>query len=291
MERCNLPVKNFGSSWILSNNKGKMMLFSFAFLLSIILIPQIKAAAQDLDVPYVPTPDIVVEKMLNMGNVGPGDYVIDLGSGDGRIVIAAAKKGAVGHGVDIDPERIMEARQNAIDAGVNDKVLFIQDNIFEVDYSRANVITMYLLSSVNIKLRPYLLARLRPESRIVSHDFDMDEWVPDKHDSFEGHDIFYWVIPADVKGEWKWKNSGKGYTMTAVQEFQRIKLLIKSGNRALPVNNELLSGERISFTAADPSNGNSYLYSGRVDGNSIIGAVQIRNGNEAAIEHWTATRD
>jgi hypothetical protein len=291
MENYNLSVKSFESSLNSLKINRTVKQFSLILLLSIILIPIFKTSAQHLDVPYVPTPDIVVQKMLNIGNVGPGDYVIDLGSGDGRIVIAAAQRGAIGHGIDIDPERIMEARQNSKEAGVQDKVLFIEDNIFEVDFSRANVITMYLLSSVNIKLRPHLLAKLKPGSRLVSHDFDMDEWAPDQHDSFEGHDVYYWVIPANVKGEWKWKNGGDGFTMIADQEYQRIQLSVKAGNKSLTVNDQLLTGDRISFTAVDPSNGNSYVYSGKIEDNNIIGTVQIRNGNDGVIENWTAIQE
>jgi ribosomal protein L11 methylase PrmA len=131
------------------------------------------ADAQELDVPYVSTPHSVVEEMLDVANVGTDDYVIDLGCGDGRIVIAAAERGAYGHGIDLDPERIREARKNAKAAGVQDKVMFLQEDLFKTDFSRANVITMYLLSSVNLKLRPILLERLEPGTKIVSHNFDM----------------------------------------------------------------------------------------------------------------------
>ena len=130
----------------------KMSLFLPGIFFFVFLIGELNA--QQLDVPFVPTPESVVEKMLDMAQVGPGDYVIDLGSGDGRIVIAAAKRGAYGHGIDLDPRRIKEARENAGKAGVEDKVIFMEGNIFKTDFSRASVVTLYLLSSVNISCAP-----------------------------------------------------------------------------------------------------------------------------------------
>src|SRR5690606_13344903 len=150
-----------------------------------------------------------------------------LGSGDGRIVIAAAKRGAVGHGIDIDPRRIKEARGNAVKEEVDGKVLFIQEDLFQTDFSRASVVTMYLLNSVNLKLRPHLLKNLRPSTRIVSHDFDMDNWKPDKYMK-EGYSaVYYWVIPADAKGNWKWESDGKGFTMLVGQDFQVIDVNLR----------------------------------------------------------------
>lgn len=137
--------------------------------------------AQQLDVPYVSTPHVVVEKMLDIADVGPGDYVIDLGCGDGRIVIEAAQRGAYGHGIDLDPRRIKEAERNAVKAGVHNRTMFLQADIFKSDFSRANVITMYLLTSVNLKLRSRLLETLEPGTKIVSHNFDMGDWKPDRH--------------------------------------------------------------------------------------------------------------
>jgi tRNA G37 N-methylase Trm5 len=157
-------------------------------------------SGQNLDVPYVPTPQEVVDKMLEVTNVGPGDYVIDLGSGDGRIVIAAAAKGAIGHGVDLNPVRVQEAEENARRAGVADRVVFIEGDLFETDISSATVITMYLLSSVNLKLRPVLLKELRPGTRIVSHSFSMGDWQADKHIQVDNRHVYYWVIPANLRG-------------------------------------------------------------------------------------------
>jgi SAM-dependent methyltransferase len=244
--------------------------------------------AQDLDVPYVPTSEEVVELMLDLARVGPGDYVIDLGSGDGRIVIAAAKRGALGHGIDIDPKRIREARENAIKSGMEQKVVFIEDNIFKTDFSRASVVTMYLLNSVNLELRPHLLKNLRPGTRLVSHDFDMEDWQPDKHEQEGYSDVFYWVIPANAEGVWKWKTGGSNFTMNVKQNFQEIAVNVKSGNIDLQTDNSLLSGERISFTAKHPSNGSMFVFNGRIDEKSISGTVHIHTGNISVIEKWDA---
>jgi ubiquinone/menaquinone biosynthesis C-methylase UbiE len=148
------------------------------------------------DVPYVPTPQEVVQKMLEVAQVKKTDTVYDLGCGDGRIVITAAKEyGANAVGIDIDPNRIREANENAQKAGVTDKARFIEKNLFEADFRGASVVTLYLLSSVNLKLKPKLLAELKPGTRIVSHNFDMGDWKPDKTVEFQGRRIYLWTIP------------------------------------------------------------------------------------------------
>ena len=148
------------------------------------------------DVPFVPTPEKVVDRMLEVAKVGPSDVVYDLGSGDGRIVIAAAKKhGARGVGIDIDPERVKEARANARSAGVSDRVEFREGDLFKTDLSEATVVTLYLLSSVNLQLRPKLLGELKPGTRIVSHAFDMGDWKPLKTEKVGSSTVYYWVVP------------------------------------------------------------------------------------------------
>jgi cyclopropane fatty-acyl-phospholipid synthase-like methyltransferase len=148
------------------------------------------------DVPFVPTPERVVEKMLEVAKVGPKDVVYDLGSGDGRIVIAAARThGARGVGIDIDPERIQEARDNARKAGVSERVEFRQEDLFKADFRDATVVTMYLLSAVNLRLRPKLLAELKPGTRIVSHAFNMGDWKPDATYRVGSSTVYYWVVP------------------------------------------------------------------------------------------------
>ena len=154
------------------------------------------------DVPYVPTPPDVVEAMLNLGGVKKGDIMYDLGCGDGRIVIMAAQKfGATGTGVDIDPERIKEAEENAKQAGVTGRVRFLQMNLFDADFHDATLVTLYLLPEVNIRLRPKLLKELKVGTRIVSHQFDMGEWKPDKQVSMDWRTLYLWTVTEQAKAE------------------------------------------------------------------------------------------
>src|ERR1700690_276652 len=158
-----------------------------------------QSAPRTPDVPFVPTSQALVVEMLKLANVTKADTVYDLGCGDGRIVITAAKQfGAHGVGVDINPERIQEANENARRAGVADKVKFIEGDLFTADIRPATVVTLYLLPSVNLKLRPRLLSELKPGTRVVSHSFDMDDWKPDKAAMVEGAQLYLWVI-ADKK--------------------------------------------------------------------------------------------
>ena len=151
------------------------------------------------DVPYVPTPQTVVDEMLKLAAVTKDDVVYDLGSGDGRIVITAAKKyGVRGVGVDIDPERVKEANANAVQASVTDRVKFIEQDLFQTDLKEASVVTLYLLPEVNLRLRPKLWRELKPGTRVVSHAFDMGDWEPEKTVKVEGRTIYYWVIPKDA---------------------------------------------------------------------------------------------
>ena len=150
------------------------------------------------DVPYVPTPQVVVDEMLKMANVGKDDVVYDLGCGDGRLVITAVKKYGArrGVGVDIDPQRIKESNENAQAAGVTDRVKFVEQDLFQTDFKDATVVTLYLLPEVNLRLRPRLLSELRPGTRIVSHAFDMGDWQPEKTAQVEGRTIYFWTVPA-----------------------------------------------------------------------------------------------
>lgn len=161
-------------------------------------VPQDTTQAQprDLDVPYVPTPPAVVDEMLRIANVTGNDVLYDLGSGDGRIVIAAAQEfGTRGVGIDLDPQRVEEANQNAQAAGVSDRVQFRQQDLFQTDLSDATVVTLYLLPEVNLKLRPKLLDQLEPGTRIVSHAFNMGDWQPEQVVEVEGRTIYYWTVP------------------------------------------------------------------------------------------------
>jgi precorrin-6B methylase 2 len=161
-----------------------------------LLLAQNQSPQRAPDVPFVPTVDEVVAEMLRLGQVGKNDFVIDLGSGDGRIPITAAKKyGARGFGVDIDPQRVREAQENAKKAGVEDRVRFMQGDLFNADISKATVVTLYLLPSVNLRLRPKLLAELKPGTRVVSHNYDMGDWKPEQVVNVGSHTVYVWTVP------------------------------------------------------------------------------------------------
>ncbi|MDX1671467.1 MAG: class I SAM-dependent methyltransferase [Balneolaceae bacterium] len=271
--------------------QGALFLF-FTALITFSLLSAV--AAQDLDVPYVPTPQPVVEHMLEVAGVGPGEYVIDLGSGDGRIVVAAAKMGAVAHGVDLDPDKVRQGTENARKAEVSDRALFIEEDIFETSISQASVITMYLLSSVNVKLRPRLLDELRPGSRVVSHSFDMDEWEADvtydvKDESGQSHTVHLWIIPAKAGGTWSWEVDGVSFEGKIDQRFQEVDINVSAGGDYLRTVTTKLDGRRISFSVA--TDAASYLYSGRIEGDSIKGYVQVRAGEGGKIYTWSASRN
>ncbi len=154
-------------------------------------------APLNLDVPYVPTPQEVVDKMLSLAQVRDGDYLIDLGCGDGRIPVTAAQRFNIrAYGVDIDPKRITEAREKAKEAGVTDKVVFEEKNLFDTNLSDATVLTLYLLPRINLELRPRILSELKPGTRVVSHAFDMGDWAPDQFEKVNGRNVYLWTVPA-----------------------------------------------------------------------------------------------
>jgi hypothetical protein len=229
------------------------------------------------DVVWVPTPQALVDKMLDMAKVTPKDYVIDLGSGDGRTVITAAKRGAKAHGIEYNPDMVELSKRNAAKEGVSDKATFAKADLFQSDFSQATVITMFLLPSINIKLRPKILD-LKPGTRIVSNSFDMEDWKPDEDATVSGCDHWctahLWIVPAKVGGTWKLPQGD----LTLKQTFQMVSGTIKSGNVITPVNGQL-NGDQITFTAGGAQ------YIGRVNGSSMHGTIKGgSNGN------WTATR-
>lgn len=281
-------IYNFESYNYAPNIKQTNKYQPAVFLAALFIIAVTAVNAQEPDVPYVPTPSLVVEKMLDLAGVQPGDYLIDLGSGDGRIVIAAAKRGAIAHGIDIDPLRIEEANKNARDAGVSDKVIFVESDIFTADFGSADVVTLYLLNSVNLKLRPQLLEKLRPGTRIISHDFDMDDWAYDEFLYIDESSIYKWIVPAKVKGTWSWNNGSNSFKMIINQEFQKIRISLSSDNENLIVYSSLLSGDKITITAENPLKSEHYLFTGRVNGKEITGTVQVRNGITGTVEKWNA---
>lgn len=222
-----------------------------------------------LDVPFVPTPPDVVDRMLQVAQVGPEDFVIDLGSGDGRIAIAAVRnhgaKGAMG--VDIDPERIAEARVNAKEAGVSDKVEFLNQDLFDTDFSKASVLTMYLLPNVNVSLRPKVL-QLSPGTRVVSHAFDMDEWEPDHYERVDGRSVYMWVVPAAVEGNWKLEGPQGELTLDLVQRFQYVTGTAHDATgKTLPVTGSL-KGSALRLVMGEGDAARSL--SGSVHGSSMV---------------------
>lgn len=172
-------------------NPLKTMLATFFVLVGSHVFAQTKG----LDVPYVPTDQVVVDAMLDLAGIKAGDVHFDLGCGDGRIVISAAKRGAKATGIDLDPQRIKEAKDNAVKAGVAGKVTFIEGDLFDFDFSKADVLTLYLLSSVNLKLRPKILKELKPGTKVVSHAFGMGDWKPEKEVNVGGTTIYLWTVP------------------------------------------------------------------------------------------------
>ena len=178
-----------------------------------------------LDVPYVRTPPAVVDAMLDLAAVGAGDVVYDLGSGDGRIVIAAVRdRGARrGVGIDLNPLRVTEATANAQSAGVADRVTFVEGDVFTADFSAASVVTMYLWDNVNLRLRPRLLSELRPGTRVVSHQFHMFDWTPDKQVMVGGQvPVYYWIVPARVEGAWNGSIGKSIASFSLTQTFQSV---------------------------------------------------------------------
>jgi hypothetical protein len=257
--------------------------------------------------PFVPTPLDVVHRMLTLAKVGPNDYVIDLGSGDGRIVREAASKfGARGFGVEHDPELVARSQELARREGVADKVAFMTQDLFQTDLSDATVVTMYLFPAINLKLRPRLLAQLKPGTRIVSHDFDMADWTPDataklysseKYGATGGDSTIYlWFVPADVAGRWRWRleigGQGLDYELTATQRFQKVDAALRIGGRAWPVQNVRVQGDRIGFTVLSEIKGSTVRqeFQGRASGDSIQGSVILSGPRMQGAADWAAQR-
>ena len=277
-----------------------------AVLMVVLPLSATPAQAQEPRVPYVPTPQLVVEKMLQMARVSGSDYLIDLGSGDGRVVVTAAKKhGARGFGVDINPTRVAEAVANAQKNGVTDKVAFYQSDLFQTDLTQATVISMYLLPRVNMELRPKLLD-LKPGTRIVSHDFAMDDWKPDAHVRMETKekyggsggesDVYFWVVPARVAGVWRWETPSGGkpqaYAITLQQTFQMVSGNASVNGRNEPLQNVKLSGAELSFTfTADLGAGPvKHEFRGKVAGDRLSGSGALLGSRTQGRFDWQAER-
>jgi len=211
--------------------------------------PAARVSERDLEVPFVATPRPVVAAMLDMAEVGPEDYVIDLGSGDGRISIAAAQRGARALGVDIDPNRVSEAVLAAQVSQVEGRARFRRQDLFATPIGEASVVSMYLMPEINMRLRPRLLTELRPGARVVSHAFAMGDWRPDEHRDVNGANVYLWIVPAPVGGEWTFSEGGERMALSLDQRFQDVTGTL--GGR--PLRDVTLRGARISFTLDGPN--------------------------------------
>lgn len=241
-----------------------------------------------LDAPFVPTPNSIVNYMMNVADVKPGDYVVDLGCGDGRLVIEAAKRGAYAFGVDLDPQRIQESWENAKADSVTDKVFFEVKNLFDADLSQVSVISSYLFEKVNVKLAPKFL-ELRPGTRIVSHAFKMGEWLPDKSVTKDCITVHFWVVPAKIQGDWSWTIDGTKFNMKVDQKYQKIQTMITENDAPLTVTEQILNGSRISLLLTNPVNGKKYAFNGLIEGNKINGTAKVTSSDEKAmIQPWKA---
>jgi len=245
---------------------------------------------QGKDVVWVPTPDEVVDRMLTMAQTKPDDFVIDLGAGDGKIAIAAAKKfGAKSMGVEYNPDMVAFAQKNAQAAGVVGKAQIVHGDIFATDFTQATVLTMYLLPSLNMKLRPQILA-LRPGTRVVTHAFNMEDWEPDEASDVDGRRVYFWVVPAHVAGRWVVELSGGGnsekVSINLEQKFQKIEGVAYLGSLIAGLREPRLSGFRISFAYVDPR-GVRRDFSGRVTGATMEGSFRTDGGQEG---RWSAAK-
>lgn len=245
------------------------------------------------DVPYVPTPDQVVRKMLEMGRVGPADTVYDLGSGDGRIVIAAVRdfNAARAVGIDIDSGLIYASQRSAEAAGVADRATFIQQNIFETDFSEATVLTMYLLTRINLQLRPRILSELKPGTRVVSHQFSMGDWQPDETAAVGLRRVHLWIVPARIEGIWRGTLDGRDVRLQLVQTYQRVggRMSMEGADEPLRLDGATLAGDRLRFAAQTPQPGRTVAVQldGRIQGDRLTGTLTI-DGRTARLQ---ATRE
>ena len=256
------------------------------------------------DVVYVPTPQTVVDEMLRLAKIGPTDYLIDLGSGDGRFVITAAKKfGARGFGVDLDTYLLRLAREGATREGVAERARFVEENLFETDLSQATVVSTYLLPEMNLKLRPKIFA-LKPGTRVVAHDYHMGDWYPDDQRDIPVPEkkvgtpglsyIYLWVVPAKVAGKWQGQMNVGGrdtpYELALEQLFQILEGTMRVGGTTSLLTGRVSNGDQITFaTQPKGSPGNQrHEFRGRITGDTIAGTVRIGEGAAAREAAWTA---
>ena len=279
-------------------------------VLMLTLIMPVLALAQDEkergvgNVVYVPTPQVVVDEMLRMAKVGPADFVIDLGSGDGRMVRTAAKKfGARGFGVDLSDDLLRESNALALSDGIADRARFIKEDLFETDLTKATVITSYLLPEMNQKLRPKIL-NLKPGTRVVAHDYHMGEWpsdenkeiiVPEKKVGVAGRSYVYlWIVPAKVGGRWQAQINSPahpgGLELEFAQKFQKLEGSAKSGGQTVALLAPKIEADQLSFAffTKPGDSATRHQFSGAVKGDTIEGLVKVGDGAKQQQLPWTA---
>jgi len=274
----------------------KRILISIALLLALSPAAQAQQQQQYFDVPFVPTPYVVIEEMLRLARVTPQDYVMDLGSGDGRVLITAARLyGTSGMGVDLDGDLVAQSMASATEAGVADRVSFAQQDLFKTDLSRATVITMYLLPGVMARLQPRLLD-LKPGTRLVSHDFRLGDWKPDVTTQVRKN-TFLWIVPAKVAGPWRIRVALPGgeydIDLELRQQYQEVDGFGKFGTRHAQIWETRLSGDRLSFVIVDDrdrENEAALYFEGRVNGDVIEGSVRRGTGKAQTVHAWRAVR-
>lgn len=270
-----------------------------ACLLLLAALPD-RSAAQELDVPYVPTPPDVVAQMLELAQPTPEDTLYDLGAGDGRIVITAAERyGTPGVGVELDSGRVATSRQNAGEAGVSDLVRFVRGDLFEADLSPASIVTLYLFPEVNVELRPKLFEQLEPGDRVVSHDFNMTEWSADSivrmdGGQFGGSTVYFWVMPADVGGTWRMTlPDGTEVTARLDQRFQELRASFP-GHPGGRITGGRVRADTVRFTLRDVAGRGPIRMSGthrdgRIEGTTARGeswSAELAEDTDASILEW-----
>lgn len=280
-----------------------MKLLFATFLAALFALP---ATAQvNADVPYVTTPWNVVETMLDMAQVSERDTLIDLGAGDGRIVIEAARKrGARGTGIELNPHLVKIAVEEAKRQGVAERARFLEGNLFNFDLGTASVLTMYLFQQINVQLRPRLFEQLKPGTRVLSHDFHMDEWkadqqrevaVPGKSYGPPRSTIYLWVMPANAAGLWRWRSVLDGVPLAfearIAQRFQRPEISVTADVARLAVSEAQLRGDELRFrlTRVQAGAPQAYEFSGRISGDEAAGSLRAA-GSDAAAQEWKAAR-
>jgi ubiquinone/menaquinone biosynthesis C-methylase UbiE len=277
----------------------KVLLASVCLVLT--LDPSVFLAQQKmLDVPYVPTKYPVVDEMLKLAGVQKGDIVYDLGCGDGRLVVTAAQRyGARGVGFDIDPERIAESIENATKAGVTGLVKFHEQDLFTADFHDATVMTLYLLTSVNLRLRPKLLRELKPGTRIVSHNFGMGEWKPEASSSVDvediSHEVYLWIIPANISGTWTWAQGKKpvNVEMAVEQSFQFPTAKVRTNGKEIEVRDLSLKGDQVKFVLDMPTEDKivPMMFEGKAFNNSLTGTITFTSAGKEVVWEWKAKRN